>query len=109
MSYSVKYIPKFGKELKKLVKKYPSLKLEFAQLIESLKDNPQQGTSLGKNCYKIRLSVASKEKGKSGGTRVITCIIVSDKTIYLLTIYDKSNKETLTDKELKELVNEVFE
>lgn len=51
MNYSVKTIPKFEKNLKKLAKKYPSLKTEYIQLINSLKENPEQGTVLGKNCY----------------------------------------------------------
>jgi len=69
-----------------------------------LEENPIQGTSLGRNCYKIRLSIASKGKGKSGGARVITNIVIADETVYLLSIYDKSDKENLTDKELIELL-----
>lgn len=109
MNYSVKTIPKFEKNLKKLAKKYPSLKTEYIQLINSLKENPEQGTDLGKNCYKIRLSIASKGKGKSGDARVITNIVIADTTVYLLTIYDKSDKDSLTNKELKELLEFVPE
>lgn len=109
MNYSVKTIPKFEKNLKKLAKKYPSLKTEYIQLIKSLKENPEQGTDLGKNCYKIRLAIASKGKGKSGGARVITNIVIADTTVYLLTIYDKSDKDSLTNKELKELLEFVPE
>jgi len=107
MSYSVIAVPKFKKELKKLAKKYPSLKVEFATLIESLETEPEQGTALGKNCYKIRLAIKSKGKGKSGGARVITNIAISDTIVYLLSIYDKADKEKLTDKELKELLKSV--
>ena len=67
MSYNVLPIPPFDRQLKRLSKKYPSLKAEYLQLIESLEQNPEQGTNLGNNCYKIRLSIASKGKGKSGG------------------------------------------
>ena len=105
MNYSVKTIPKFDKNLKKLAKKYPSLKAEFIELVKSLKENPDQGTKLGNNCYKIRLAIASKGKGKSGGARVITNIVVDNTTIYLLSIYDKADKESLTDKELSELLS----
>ena len=65
MSFSVITIRPFDKQAKRLVKKYPSLKAELKDLIESLRDNPDQGTPLGNNCYKIRLSIASKAKGKS--------------------------------------------
>ncbi|MDP2059699.1 MAG: type II toxin-antitoxin system RelE/ParE family toxin [Flavobacteriaceae bacterium] len=109
MSFSVKTISKFETNLKKLAKKYPSLKAEYAQLVQNLKVNPEQGTPLGKNCFKIRLSVASKGRGKSGGASVVTNIFIADKTVYLLTIYDKSEKENLTDKELKELLRSVPE
>lgn len=109
MNYSVKTIPKFEKNLKKLAKKYPSLKKEYIQLINSLKENPEQGTDLGKNCYKIRLSIASKGKGKSGGARVVTNIVVYNTTVYLLYIYDKSDKDSLTKKELQELLEFVPE
>lgn len=105
MSYSVKSIEVFERQAKKLIKKYPSLKLELLTLIKELKEDPTQGTSLGKNCYKIRLAIKSKGKGKSGGARIITNIVVSDSSVYLLSIYDKSDKENITDKELKELLD----
>jgi len=63
MSYSVKSIPRFEKNLKKLAKKYPSLKTEYSNLVKSLKENPKQGILIGHNCYKIRLSITSKAKG----------------------------------------------
>ncbi|PCH66949.1 MAG: hypothetical protein COC01_06845 [Bacteroidetes bacterium] len=107
MSYSVKVTPKFEKNLKKLAKKYHSLKIEFTDLVNSLKEKPKQGTSLGSNCYKIRLAIVSKGKGKSGGSRVITNFVVAENTAFLLSIYDKADKENLTDKELKELLKEV--
>ena len=104
MSYSVKTIPRFEKNLKRLAKKFPSLKEEYINLIKSLKENPEQGTFIGHGCYKIRIAIASKGKGKSGGGRVITNVLVIKDLVYLLTIYDKSDKENLTDKELKELL-----
>jgi hypothetical protein len=95
----------FQRQAKKLIKKFPSLKRELLDLIESLIDNPNQGTALGNDCYKIRLAIASKNKGKSGGARVITCIFVADKELYLISIYDKSERSSLNDKELKELLD----
>ena len=109
MSYNIVAVPTFRKELKKLAKKYPSLKSDLVFLFETLEENPIQGTSLGKNCYKIRLAISAKGKGKSGGARIITNFVITDKTVYLLSIYDKADKENLTDKELKELLEEVPE
>ena len=54
MNYSVKTIPRFEKNLKKLSKKYSSLKSEYANLVKNLKENPELGTLIGHNCYKIR-------------------------------------------------------
>jgi len=107
MNYSVKTIPKFEKELKKLVKKYPSLKSEFIEIVRSLKENPEQGTPIGKSCYKIRIAISSKGKGKSGGARIITYLVISDVTVYLLSIYDKSEKENLSDNELTILLESI--
>lgn len=104
MSYKVKFIPKFEKEVKRLAKKYPSFKSDFAVLLSSLKENPSQGTSLGNECFKIRIAIFSKGKGKSSGARVITCVKIIHETVYLLTIFDKSEQENITDKELKELL-----
>ena len=104
MRYNVFSIPPFDKQLKRLAKKYPSLKSEFANLLISLENNPEQGKALGYNCFKIRLSIASKGKGKSGGARVITNLILSENNVYLLSIYDKSEIDNLNDKELKDLL-----
>lgn len=105
MNYNVFPLPPFDRQLKRLTKKYPSLKDEYLKLLESLEQNPEQGTKLGDNCFKIRFSIASKGKGKRGGARVITNIVINESTVYLLSIYDKSEKANLTDKELTELLN----
>lgn len=109
MSYSVFSIPPFDKQLKRLAKKYPSLKNDFSALLNDLANKPDQGTSIGKNCFKIRLAISSKGKGKSGGARVITNFVVSENTVFLLAIYDKADKETLSNKELIELLKKVPE
>jgi len=95
---------RFEKELKRLVKKFPSLKNEYAQLIENILENPQTGTFIGNNCYKIRLAIAAKGKGKSGGARVVSHVYFKTETVYLLTIYDKSEKEDLKINELTEMI-----
>lgn len=109
MSYNIKTIPKFEKELKRLAKKYSSLKLEYKQLLVLLKNKPQSGTALGNNCYKIRFAISSKGKGKSGGARVITYVHISQTTVYPLTIFDKSEQENIDDKELEELLKWIKE
>ena len=103
MSYSISSIPLFDKQAKRLAKKYPSLKKDLTELLDSLANNPEQGKALGNSFYKVRLAIASKGKGKSSGARVITYIKVIDTVIYLTSIYDKSEKNTITDKELEQI------
>ncbi len=98
--------PHFLRELKHLAKKYPSIKNELAELGASLRENPTQGTFIGRDCYKIRLAIASKGRGKSGGGRVITCVKVLRDTIFLISIYDKSERENLPDHELDEILEQ---
>lgn len=63
-----------------------------------------QGISLGQDCFKIRLAIKSKGKGKSGGARLITCVKIVQETAYLLTIFDKSEQENISNKDLNELL-----
>lgn len=107
MSYNIIATPNFKKEFKHLAKKYNSLKKELEVLISELENNPKEGVSLGNNCYKIRLKVASKGKGKSGGARVITFVKVTNESVFLISIFDKSEKENITDLELKEMLKGV--
>ncbi|MES2428436.1 MAG: type II toxin-antitoxin system RelE/ParE family toxin [Bacteroidota bacterium] len=109
MKYNIIATPRFRRDIKKLAKKYISLKNEYANLITSLETNPEQGIPLKNNCYKIRLSISSKGKGKSGGARVITYALIKEQTVFLLTIYDKSEKENINDKELKDLLSQLSE
>ena len=105
MSYNVRTIPPFEKQFKRYNKKYPSLRSELLNLISRLEQTPDLGTSIGHDCYKIRVAIASKGKGKSGGARVITCLAVKDVEVYLLYIYDKSEQSGITDKELLQLLD----
>lgn len=109
MSYEVVTISFFDKQLKRLSKKYPSIKSDIAKLGSLLSIQPEIGTPLGNNFFKIRMAISSKGKGKSGGARVITCVKVSRARVYLASIYDKSEKSDLTLKELKELYSSVPE
>jgi mRNA-degrading endonuclease RelE of RelBE toxin-antitoxin system len=104
MSFNIEVTTRFNKQLKRLAKKFPSLKNEFKQFLESLENNPKQGNSIGNNCFKIRLAISSKGKGKSGGARIITHLQIIHNTVYLLSIYDKSEQKSISDKEIKELI-----
>jgi mRNA-degrading endonuclease RelE of RelBE toxin-antitoxin system len=107
MSYSVSTTPTFERQVRKLAKKYPSLKSDLSALIPQLEENPTLGIPLTSSCYKIRLAITSKGKGKSKGARVITYVRVVSQTVFLLSLFDKSDKESISDSEIKELLGDI--
>ncbi|TXI77874.1 MAG: hypothetical protein E6Q44_12625 [Flavobacteriales bacterium] len=104
MSFEVVSSPVFDRAVKRLAKRYPSMRDDVAELIEGLTHDPVQGTALGKDCYKVRMAIHSKGKGRSGGARVITCVKVVRHTVILLTVYDKSETGDIPNKELAKLI-----
>ncbi len=95
MNYEVILTPDFKKFFKRLFKKYPSLKDDLLKLIQDLENDYKIGTPLGSNLFKIRISISSKNKGKSGGARVIYFFVSEENEIYLIHIFDKSEFENL--------------
>ena len=53
------------------------------------------------------MAISAKGKGKSGGARVVYYIQVNKTTIYLLTIFDKSDQENLPESEIKKLLSQI--
>lgn len=107
MNYKIKVYRRFEKEVKKLSKRYKSLKQDLTILAAELMQNPDMGTDLGNGLHKVRMSIASK--GKRGGARVITLIATlskEEKEIGLHFIYDKSERENITDKELQAVLKD---
>jgi hypothetical protein len=111
MANFVIYTPFFIKKAKNLKKKHPSLTDDLEKLEESLIDNPRQGADLGGGLYKVRLAIKSKGKGKSGGYRIITYLVVQSKetiNVNMLTLYDKSEESSIDKEFLKKLLEELF-
>ena len=100
-----------------MLKKYVSLLSELTNLEAELLKNPEMGMSLGSNVYKIRLKIKSKGTGKSSGARVISYleteivgIVETDEkltVVNLISIYDKSDKQTITRAELRKLIKSI--
>ena len=107
MNFEVIVTEPFERKFKRLSKKYKSLKSDLKPLVESLVETPEQGVPLGKDCYKIRLAISSKGKGKSGGARIITLVRILKGRVFLMDIFDKSEQSNISDKELQRLI-EVF-
>lgn len=110
MDYKIIPEKAFLREMKRLLKKYRSLKQDLEKLGEELHANPEASVSLGGGVRKIRMAIASKNKGKSHGARVITFTYSVDEetgTIVLLYIYDKEERETISSDEITELLAQV--
>jgi mRNA-degrading endonuclease RelE of RelBE toxin-antitoxin system len=108
MSFEILLSNNFKKEAKRLSKKYRSLKIELQTLAFELSQFPTKGTALGNSVYKIRLAIESKNKGRSGGARVITFVKMENEKVLLLSIYDKSEKDNLTEREIKKLLQDAL-
>ena len=107
MSYNVYPTPDFKKLFKKLYKKYPSLRDDLRELTNILAKNPKTGIPMGHGLFKVRMSIRSKDRGKSGGARVITYIVTENKEVYLIYIYDKSSLENITKQQIEKLLKKV--
>lgn len=109
MNCKVRPTSYFLKEVKRLSKRYKSLKDDLDGLVASLHENPLQGVNLGGGLHKLRMAVTSKGKGKRGGARVITYVLLVAKEgadVLLLAIYDKLERENISDAELLALKKE---
>ena len=111
----------FKRQFRRLSKKYRSLIDDLETFQKELQENPLQGIDLGNGVRKIRMTIASKGKGKSGGARVLTLnVLVGDiggRTepdatqgdgeidVTLLTIYDKNEIDNVSDEYIKWLVS----
>jgi len=97
----------FAKPAKFLSRRYRSFADDLLQLIKELENNPQLGSPIGGNVRKVRMAIKSKGKGKSGGARVITYVYLKGSTVHLLTVYDKSDQDTISDEVVSDLVKRV--
>lgn len=109
----IEAITPFYKELKRLKKKYRTIDNDYEKLLDELEFNPHLGTDLGNGIRKVRMAITAKGKGKSHGARVITytdaIISLSEGVLHLLYIYDKADRNTISDKEIEELLKYIEE
>ncbi|MEM9888449.1 MAG: type II toxin-antitoxin system RelE/ParE family toxin [Bacteroidota bacterium] len=111
MNCSITYTKAFLKDVKRIYKKYRSLKEDLIRLEQELLENPYTGTKISEDFYKIRMAIKSKGKGKSGGGRVIYHIEVQvveeedEIEVTLLKLYDKSDQESVSTVEIKGMLD----
>ncbi|WP_304411662.1 MULTISPECIES: hypothetical protein [Bacteroides] len=106
MNFDIIPTPDFEKSFKALAKRHRSLKSDILEFSRSLQENPFQGVELSPGIRKIRMAIASKGKGKSGGARIITYTVIAaemEGRVYLMKIYDKSDFSTVDLSVLKEM------
>jgi len=108
MKYRIRTIARFDKQVKTLAKKYPSIKDDLVQVSEQIAVNPNCGTLIAHDVYKIRMSIKSKGRGKSGGARIIYFAQIAEREeVYLLRIYDKSEIATISDEEIRVALDDI--
>lgn len=110
MGISFQVGEEFKRQFKRLAKKYRSLNEDLRAWKVEMLENPQRGSDLGCGVRKVRMSIASKGKGKSGGARILTLNVIvkeDDLKITLLTIYDKGEMDSVTEDFIKYLVQQI--
>ncbi len=98
----------FVKDLKRLKKKYPHIRGDIDDLIESLQSGEMPGDQIqatGYTAYKVRLRSSDLNKGKSSGYRVIYYIQTLTE-VALITIYVKSERVDLSAEIIKQFIEE---
>ena len=89
---------------KRLKKRHRSLEADFERLLVSLLENPEQGVELIDGVRKIRMSITSKRRGRSGGARVIIRARMIEDELQLIYIYDKADYENISDTFLHDIL-----
>ncbi len=110
MTYDVILTHSFKRSLKKLEKRYRSVKKDVKIAVEVLLENPELGVEIqgDPSVRKLRLKNSDLQRGKSGGYRLIYCYEADEKNwMCLLLIYAKSDQADVSENELKILLEEL--
>lgn len=95
----VLYSDDFKKSAKRLSKRYKSLKKDLKTFVDSLYNDPRQGTELSVDIYKVRIKNSDNNKGKSAGYRIVTYLVTKNE-ILLVNIYSKNDIENISDEDI---------
>lgn len=107
MRYKIYILSNFAKEFKKLNKKYPSLKEDFSNLTTEVQKKSGLGNHLFNGVHKIRMKITSKGRGKSSGARIIAQYKYQDGIVYMIAIYDKSERVSISDEDIIAILKEL--
>ncbi len=104
-TFDVYTTTQFEEDARYLKRRYPLISQDIIALNQQLKQDPITGNdSLGKSCYKVRMKISGKNCGKSYGARIIINVHIIEGEVYLLSIYDKSDKKDIDEQELDEML-----
>ncbi len=98
MAYRFVFTSWFDRNLKSLRKHNPSLRSDFESFLQTFNAEAHPVIPRTGGARKARMS--AKGRGKRGGYRVVYYFVL-EKTVWLLTIYDKVRKENLSSEEEK--------
>ena len=104
MKLKIISLKSFKKDVKKLHKKYKNIANDLKMLEALLLKNPKSGIKLSNNCYKIRLPNSSIPTGRRGGFRIIYYFLNGKNSVYLMTIYSKTDLENISDEKIDEIL-----
>ncbi|GAA6620214.1 type II toxin-antitoxin system RelE/ParE family toxin [Scytonema sp. NUACC26] len=108
----IRFSTEFEEELHRLSKRFRNIKSDIQSVITRLQEGEILGDRIARICeewviYKVRVRNSNIQKGKSAGYRIIYQA-VSLKSIVLLTIYSKSDREDIGINEIRELLSEFY-
>ncbi len=114
MPYNVQLTSSFKRSVKKLKRRYPhiqdDIRDDIRDGVELLLHTPQLGVTVSASggIRKVRLANRDARRGKSGGYRLLYYLEDEEtQALYLLLVYSKSDRENVTKRELKQLLDEV--
>ena len=110
MNWTIDFTTEFSRGAKVLKKRYKSFMNDLEDFKDSIMKNPFQGAELVPGIRKVRMTIKSKGKGKSGGARMITLtyyVSEAEGKVHFLIIYDKSDADTIDVKVVQQYVSEL--
>ena len=110
MNFEIQSSSYFDAEAKRLAKRHRSFIDDLQDFRDSILKNPYQGTELSPGIRKVRLTIGSKGRGKSGGARIITFTYLVDEkdgVVILLLLYDKADASSIKMNVVRQIIKDL--
>ena len=104
----IKLTHQFSKKVKRLLKRYPRIKLDLQPIFEKLSSGEILGNriqGINARVYKLRVKNSDTQKGKSGGYRLLYWLQTED-SIVLLDIYSKLDQEDVESGVIQNIIQD---